>query len=345
MLLPAPRGPLGDRLRALLRETDPTTADSVDLPVEAALADAHDLLTDDDVQLTLFCLYELHYRGFDDVDDRWEWEPGLLGARRVLEDAFERTLRARVQVPELAATSAEAVADALFAMAAQDTGPGLARHVGRLASAEQLRELLVQRSVYQLKEADPHTWAVPRLRGGPKAALVEIQADEYGGGDPERMHSALFARTMRDLGLDDTYGRYVEQVPAITLASLNTMSLFGLHRRLRGAVAGHLAAFEMTSSLPNRFYGNGFRRHGYGPATTDYFDEHVEADAVHEQIAGRDLAGGLAREEPGLAPDILFGAAACLALDDAVAEHIMSRWLADRSSLRSPGDRAAPAVP
>ena len=63
------------------------------------------------------------------------------------------------------------------------------------------------------------------------------------------------------------------------------MTLFGLHRRLRGAIAGHLAAFEMTSSLPNRTYGDGFRRLGFGGDVTGYFDEHVEADAVHEQIA------------------------------------------------------------
>jgi hypothetical protein len=112
------------------------------------------------------------------------------------------------------------------------------------------------------------------------------------------------------------------------------MSLFGLHRRLRGAIAGHLAAFEMTSSLPNRLYGDGFRRHGYGTATTEYFDEHVEADAVHEQIAARDLAGGLAEAEPELVPDILFGAAVCLYLDDLVAAHVLGAWERGESSLR-----------
>ena len=76
----------------------------------------------------------------------------------------------------------------------------------------------------------------------------------------------------------------------------------------------------MTSSLPNRLYGDGFRRHGFDADTTWYFDEHVEADAVHEQIAGRDLAGALAEQEPELLDDILFGAAACLHLDDLVGD-------------------------
>ena len=120
---------------------------------------------------------------------------------------------------------------------------------------------------------------------------------------------------MRSLGLDDSYGAYVDNVPAITLASFTMMSMFGLNRSLRGAITGHLAAFEMTSSIPNRFYGNGFRRLGHDEDVTWYYDEHVEADAVHEQIAGRDLAGGLAEQHPELLADIVFGAAACLYVD------------------------------
>ena len=57
---------------------------------------------------------------------------------------------------------------------------------------------------------------------------------------------------MEALGLDARYGAYLEHIPAITLATVNLMSMLGLHRRRRGAIVGHLALFEMTSSLPNR---------------------------------------------------------------------------------------------
>ena len=207
--------------------------------------------------------------------------------------------------------------------------------MARKAGLGELREFLIHKSIYQLKEADPHTWAIPRLQGRAKAALVEIQADEYGGGRPERMHSALFARTMRGLGLDDAYGAYVDVVPAVSLAAVNLMSLFGLNRRLRGAITGHLAIYEMTSSQPNRLYGNGFRRHGFDAAVTHYFDEHVEADAVHEQIAGRDLAGGLVEAEPGLLSDVLFGATAVMAVDGMLSSHLLAAWEAGGSSLRT----------
>ncbi|WP_396022526.1 iron-containing redox enzyme family protein [Cellulomonas palmilytica] len=338
MRAPGPRGPLGARVLRILATAPDRVGDddraALTVAARDALASSDDLLRDEDLQLTLFVLYELHYRGVDGVDDRWEWDPDLLRARAVLEDAFERVLRDRVEVPASVPADRRAVADALFAMTAPGPGPSLARFVGRRATREQLDEFLVHRSVYQLKEADPHTWAIPRLEGVAKAALVEIQADEYGGGAPERMHCELFALAMRGAGLDPSFGAYVDRVPAVTLASVNAMSLLGLHRRLRGAVTGHLAAFEMTSSLPNRLYGDGFRRHGLGPGTTWYFDEHVEADAVHEQIAGRELAGGLAEQEPTLVPEILFGAAVCLYLDDLVGAHVLAAWEAGRPSLR-----------
>ncbi|WP_129339833.1 iron-containing redox enzyme family protein [Cellulomonas endophytica] len=346
MPLPAPRGPASAALLDLLT-TAPADADvtGLDRAVGDALVATEDVLRDEDLQLTLLCLYELHYGGLTGVDDAWEWSPALLGVRARIEAVHEAALRDRVPVPEVPDDAgAGDVAETLFALAAEDTGPGLSTFVARRATLEQVRELLAHRSLYHLKEADPHTWAIPRLQGRPKAALVEVQSDEYGGGDPERMHSALFARTMRALGLDDRPGAYLDHVPALTLASLNSMSLFGLHRRLRGAVAGHLAAFEMTSSVPNRLYGNGFRRLGFDEDATLYFDEHVEADAVHEQIAGRDLAGALAAQEPEVRDDVLFGAAACLALDTWVAQAQVGAWSAGRSSLLHPLPDLVPAA-
>jgi len=329
--MPTPRGPASRAVVDSLLGTNPV--DDLSAIIETAVAASDDLVYDDDLQLALFCLYELHYGGIRDVDDDLEWNPELIRARSIIERAFEEELHRRIPTPVLDDSSADAVSAFLFDLTNEDAGPSLSRFVARKATDEQLKEFLVQRSIYTLKEADPHSWAIPRLSGRAKAAMVEIQSDEYGGGRPHRMHSAIFAKTMALAGLDNTYGAYVDVVPAITLASLNMMSMFGLQRRLRGAIAGHLAAFEMTSSIPNKFYGDGFRRNGYDSDATWYFDEHVEADAVHEQIAGRDLAGGLAEAQPELLPDILFGAAACLAIDGWAGQHILDAWTAERSSL------------
>jgi hypothetical protein len=334
MQVPAARGPLSQEIVRVL--SGDAHAEALLEIAQEVVANSPDVVRDEDLQLALFVLYELHYGGISGVDDRWEWNPALIAARTVLEDAFEAALRDRVPVPERPEATSAAVSACLFELTAADTGPSVSRYLARRATDEQAREFLVQRSIYTLKEADPHSWAIPRLSGRAKAALVEIQSDEYGGGRPHRMHSAIFARTVRAAGLDDAYGAYVDQVPAITLAAVNTMTLFGLHRRLRGAVVGHLAAFEMTSSIPSKFYADGFRRLGYDSDATWYFDEHVEADAVHEQIAGRDLAGGLAEADPELLDDILFGAAACLTVEGWAGEHMLTAWSDERTSLLAP---------
>ncbi|HEV7657465.1 MAG TPA: iron-containing redox enzyme family protein [Mycobacteriales bacterium] len=334
--LPVPRGPVSAAvLAAVVRPPHRFDGPSPSRRPRA------DVLDDGDLLLALHVCYELHYRGFAGVDDDWEWEPSLLAYRAVLEARLDTALRALVAVPDVAPAD---VPRALADLVAADDGPALAAYVQRRADLGQVRELLVHRSIYQLKEADPHTWAIPRLAGGPKAALVEVQIDEYGGGRPERMHARLFADAMREAGLDDGYGAYADLVPAVTLASSVTASYFGLHRSRRGAIAGHLAALEMTSSLPMRRYGAGLRRLGLGPVATRFFDEHVEADAVHEQIAAHDLCGALAKAEPELAADILAGAATCLTLDARLAEHLLACWRTGSTSLRgSPEDIAESA--
>ncbi|MDT7804723.1 MAG: hypothetical protein QOI78_8156 [Actinomycetota bacterium] len=323
MRLPATRGPVSEEVVRLLRGASP--AEGLDLgPAQPAVHD-------EDLQLSLWICYELGYRGFDDVDPDQDGGLALYALRKDLESRWLTGLTDLVAPVE--ADPAD-VPRALARLAAADDGPSLAKFLQRKASAAQFGEFVAHRSVYHLKEADPHSWAIPRLSGRAKAALVEIQADEYGGGRVEQMHSELFRTTMRSLGLDDGYGHFVEDVPAVTLAVSNLMSLFGMNRRWLGAALGHLAAFEMTSSLPNRRYGNGLRRLGGDSAATRFFDVHVEADAVHEQIAAHDLCGSYAAEHPEAAGDILFGAACGLAVDAEFAAHLLGSWEAGRPSLR-----------
>jgi hypothetical protein len=323
-VLPAPRGEISELVLAALRRT-PQALEWTAIP------EPEDPLADDDLQLALYLCYELHYRGLPTVDDRWEWEPSLLALRARLEQIFEHALRQAVPLPEESSVPVDAV---LREIAGRD-GVSLSPYIQRRASIGQVREFLIHRSAYQLKEADPHSWAIPRLTGEPKAALIEIQADEYGGGRAEWIHADLFARSMRALGLDSTYGAYLDQIPGVTLATVNQMSLFGLHRRWRGAIVGHLALFEMTSSIPNRRYADGLRRLGLDGDATLFFDEHVEADAVHENVAAVDLAGGLVRQDPSLHPAIVWGALTLDYLGERWAAHVLSCWEEDRGSLRT----------
>lgn len=284
----------------------------------------------DDLQLALYVCYELHYRGFRGVDPAWEWDPGLLALRRAMEGRFLDELRAR--------TDGRAdVYDALDELLVEPVdGDGVSHFLRDKGELWHLREYAAQRSLYHLKEADPHAWVIPRLHGRAKAAFVAVEYDEFGGGRPERVHARLFADLMVDLGLDTRYGRYLDHAPAEMLANVTLMSLLGLHRALRGALVGHFATVEVTSSPGSRRLAEAMRRTDAGPAAEHFYAEHVTADAVHEQIVRRDVIGGLLSDEPALAPDVAFGIAATVLLEDRLGDHLLGAWREGATSLRKP---------
>ncbi len=340
--LPPPRGPLSEYVLERLIDVPTRPAPRAPGPVDEEIGDP---LVDEDLALALYVLYELHYRSFSGVSDEWEWDPGLLTLRSEMEACFERAIIDDLLDSDIWAASgleehpdrlahpdAEDIPGLLRAMIDADDDPSLSRRIETQASKEQMLEFLIHRSAYQLKEADPHSWAIPRLSGPAKAALVEIQSDEYGGGDADFVHAHLFARALEAAGLNAEYGFYLERIPGPTLAAVNLMSFFGLHRAWRGAIAGHLAVFEMTSTQPNRRYGNALRRLGFPAAALEFFDEHVEADAVHENIAAHDLAANLARDE-GLGRSILIGAGALIRADQRFARSVRECWDRGESTL------------
>jgi len=326
MRLPRPRGPFSERVFAELTRPDPRP-----VPYDVPSAD---VVSDEDTQVALWALYELAHRGFDGVDPDHEWSPALLTTRAEVEAVLDEAI-AGLTTPAVDRVAGDPahVAAQLLALIDDADDPGLARYLQREATDEQYREFLVHRSVYHLKESDPHAWAVPRIDGAAKVALAELLYDEFGAGRPDRLHSTLFARALEGAGLDPAYGAYVDVVPAPTLAVSNAMSRFGLHRARRGAILGHLAAFEATSSLPCRRYSAGAGRLGFDARVTDYFDEHVEADAVHEQLAIRSICQRLVEQDPTLHRDVLVGAATCLQLDALAGRQMLDAWEQGLSSL------------
>lgn len=326
--LPTPAGPLSATILELLRRDRPGLhARPLDLPISDA--DPYGL----DVQLSLYICYELHYRGFAGVNPRWEWNPALLHARCRLEDLFLSAVRRDVGEIDPSDTAADEMS--MLSIEPVD-GSGPSYYLRDKGDWEQMREYFVHRSLYHLKEGDPHAWAIPRLTGYAKAAFVAIEFDEYGGGRGENVHQHLFAELMDAAGLDATYLRYLDNVPAAALASVNLMSLFGLHRELRGAAIGHFASTEITSSPGSRRLVQALQRMGAPEPCIRFYGEHVEADAVHEQVVRTDVVGDMVSREPDLEADVIFGIRARDVVEDRLADHLMKNWTAGNSSLRRP---------
>jgi hypothetical protein len=328
--LPDARGPLSLAVVNLLTERVPQRHLA---RVEASVGDSDPYGLD--LQLALCVCYELHYRGFAGVDPRWEWNAGLLHLRGELENAFLAAVRRDVGEIGTAETAADEM-DRLSIEPADGSGPSY--YLRDEGSWEQMREYFAHRSLYHLKEGDPHAWAIPRLLGQAKASFVAVEFDEYGGGRAAHVHQQLFADLLDAAGLDSTYLRYLNDVPAESLTVVNLMSLFGLHRELRGAAIGHFASTEITSSPGSRRLVQALERMGAPEPCIGFYREHVEADAVHEQVVRTDVVGDLVAREPQLDRDVLFGIRAHALVEDRLAAHLMLCWTAGKSSLRRPLD-------
>ncbi|MYV61754.1 iron-containing redox enzyme family protein, partial [Streptomyces sp. SID4931] len=83
--LPSARGPLSESVLAVLAGSGTRLPATDEVCRSAPYGD--------DLQLLLYVLYELHYRGFAGVDERREWDPALLGVRAAAEDVFLDALR------------------------------------------------------------------------------------------------------------------------------------------------------------------------------------------------------------------------------------------------------------
>lgn len=318
---PRSRGPLSEAVIRALRHPPPP---SEPFPRNAVGASAP---YGEDLAVALHTCYELHYRGFRGVDAEWEWQPDLLGFRGELEKHFLAALRADV-------AGGRDVGEALDPLLVEAVpGEGISHHLRDAGQWWQMREYLVHRSIYHLKEADPHAWVIPRLQGQAKAALVAVEFDEFGGGKGDRVHAQLFADLLTHADLSADYLHYFDDVPAPAIALVNLMSMLGLHRSLRGALVGHFTAAEISTSPSAQRMVAALERLGADARCTRFFTEHVEADAVHEQVMRHDVIGDLLAREPELAGDVVFGIQATELLEGALTQRLLPAWRSGESSL------------
>ncbi len=324
--LPSPDGPLSSAIIDALSSSEADGSRFADVAVGESDPFGRDL------QLALYVCYELHYRGFAGVSDEWEWHPDLLRVRADMEASFRAALTA--EIGDVGADKVGAEMDSLSIEPLDGEGPSY--FLRERATWDQMREYLAIRSIYHLKEADPHAWAIPRLTGQAKASYVAVEFDEYGGGRGDRVHQQMFADLMVAADLRADYLGYLDAAPSQALVTVNLMSMFGLHRASRGATVGHLAATEITSSPGARRIVDALQRLGAPEACIGFYREHVEADAVHEQVLRTDVVGALVTSDPSTEADIVFGIRAFNLVEDRLAEHIMSCWRADESAMLRP---------
>lgn len=320
-LLPWPRGPLSEFIISAFTAKSPSVGM---LP----LVETADALTDDDFQLALYLCYELHYRGI--AHNELEWDPCVLSFRAELERVFVQRLR---ELSEPIEGSPQRLPEVLDELIHRTKVTDVADYLEREGTLDQMREFCVHRSASLLKSGDAASFAVARLKGRAKAAMVRIQFGDFGFGDARAMNSTYFAATMAELQLDPSDGAYIGHLPAASLAAVNLESLFGLHRRWRGALVGQVTAAKMTSADAMDHCSRAMSRLVANRAAFRYFDARATSDAIHAFIARNQMVTGLIETDPLGTDEVVFGASTYLALEDHFARYVLAAWSKQHSSL------------
>jgi hypothetical protein len=321
-LLPWPRGPLSAAVVSALQRQPGTLGAT---PPLSQL----DALSNDDFQLALYLCYEMNYRGL--ANAKWEWDPGLLNFRTELERIFVDRLRD--EIGHVATrTSAEVIA-ALNELIADCTSSTLTTYLSASGTVDQFREFCVHRSAHQQRTPEPGARTIAARADETQGARVIFQFDEAGLNDADRIRANFLAATMIALGLDASYGSYVEILPGVTLATANLASLFSLHPHWRAALVGQLAVSELTSRESMERYSRALYRFGLGPVGRRFSDVDVVNNVRRPLFARNEIVAGLLGAGPQLGADLLFGAGAVMMLEQRFGDHLLDAWTEGRSSL------------
>ncbi|WP_415849428.1 iron-containing redox enzyme family protein [Tsukamurella ocularis] len=188
------------------------------------------------------------------------------------------------------------------------------------------RDYFAARSLYHLKEADPHAWAIPRLAPVCKAPFVAVEFDEYGAGHGEDVHQCLYADLLAAMDMGCEYLEYLDRAPAAAIAPVTLMSTFGLRRAELGAAIGHFAATEVTSPPGSARMVAALERIGAPDPAKRFYREHVEADSVHELVMRHDVVGAMVAAHPETEADIVRGICSWRLVEDRLDEALLAAW-------------------
>jgi hypothetical protein len=226
-------------------------------------------LDDEDAQLALYCLYELDYRGFDDVPAAMARDPRVVRLRADLGDALWRAVGDQGVLPD--------PAELLDALCPGDTAESTYE-----ATPSSVDRWLAHRACYHLKESHAHAVLLLHVTDETvRHTLAEVVAGEFGVGFPST-HADLFAQAMASRGLDTRAHAYLDATPAGDLAMSNLLSLGCFRRELAPWAVGQLVYLECDSVGPAKQRLADAERLDL-PAPVGHFHRvHVHADAEHE---------------------------------------------------------------
>jgi hypothetical protein len=150
-------------------------------------------------------------------------------------------------------------------------------------SREQLQMLMSEYAIDGLTEAIAMFAIIPRLQGTAQSAVMRVLIDEFGCGNPQRVHSELFRKLLHELALPDDLQVYLGTVNEESLAFVNLYHYLTKRAPHVDWYLGALAYTEMV--IPVSFAGFATACQRLGIRHRAYFTEHIHIDAYHTHDA------------------------------------------------------------
>jgi len=159
--------------------------------------------------------------------------------------------------------------------------------------------------------------------GAQKMELAGNYWDEMGNGESGDVHTAMFAKTLSSLGIDDDY--LATNMLLEARISGNLSAALALSRRHYYKAAGFFAVTEYL--VPRRFkqLTKGWRRAGLPEAGIRYHDLHIGIDAVHASGWFKNVVARLVDADPRAGREIALGALMRLSSSQRYMDALMER--------------------
>lgn len=174
--------------------------------------------------------------------------------------------------------------DAIEALLKEEEAAGPSEHerfLAEEATLDQFRVVVREFAVDGLVESQSHLGILPRLPNKARMAVLRVLIDEFGCGNDEQEHAALYGKLVTELGMPTDLGYYVERAGEQSFAYVNLFHWLAERAPAPEYFLGAYAYFESSVLYAFRCYAQACDR--LGIVNRRYYDEHLYIDSYHSK--------------------------------------------------------------
>ena len=155
------------------------------------------------------------------------------------------------------------------------------RFLAEDASLEQFKVVVAEFAVDGLVESQSHLAIIPRLPAKARMAVFRVLVDEFGCGNDEQEHAALYRHLIAELGMPTELEHYVGLADEPSFAYVNLFHWLAARAPVTEYFLGAYAYFESSVLYAYTCYAAAAER--LGITNRKYYTEHLYIDTFHSR--------------------------------------------------------------